>query len=128
MDVEETRDSLLDMVSRDPDVVSCLHRVFNTVLLNDIDVDEGGVAVKPELLATLNREYKRFFKDAVVLSYTCGFVPYYVARAQTEGGVRGIKVPRYTLSLSLSLLCVSPALSLSLPPSLSELHLRERRH
>jgi len=105
MHVEETRDSLVDMVSHDPDVVSCLHRVFNTVLLNDIDVEEGGVAVQPELLATLNREYKRFFKDAVVLSYMCGFVPYYVARSRAEGGVRGIKVPRYAQSL-----LVSPAL------------------
>jgi len=94
MNVEETRESLLDMVSRDPDVLSCLHRVYNTVLLNDIDVDEGGVTVKPDLLLTLNREYKRFFKDAVVLSYMCGFVPYYVTRSQGEGGVRGIKVPR----------------------------------
>ena len=106
MDVKETHDSLLDMVSRDPDVVSCLHRVYNTVMLNDIDVDEGGVAVQPELLATLNREYKRFFKDAVVLSYMCGFVPYYVAHARAEGGVRGIKVPWYALSLSLCCVCL----------------------
>ena len=82
------RDSLVDMVTRDPDVVSCLHRVYNTVLLNDIEVAEGAARVAPELLRTINREYKRFFKDAVVLAHTCGFVPYYIARSN------GAKLPR----------------------------------
>jgi len=118
MDVAETRDSLLDMVTYDPDVVSCMHRVYNTVLLNDIDVEEDGVAVTPALLTTLNREYKRFFKDAVVLSYTCGFVPYYVAQARAEGGVRGIKVPRYAHSRSpLSPPLCLPPLCLHRSPS-----------
>ena len=81
-------DSLIDMVARDPDVVSCLHRIYNTVLLNDLVVEEGKKAVTPLLLRSVNREYKRFFKDAVVLVYMCGFVPYHFV------DVQGTKYPR----------------------------------
>lgn len=85
---EDTQASLIDMVARDPDVVSCLHRIYNTVLLNDIEILEGAAPATPALLATVNREYKSFFRDAVVLSYACGFVPFYLVTR------RGVRYPR----------------------------------
>lgn len=76
------------MVARDPDVVSCLHRIYNTVLLNDIEVLENATPAKPALIAAVNREYKSFFRDAVMLSYTCGFVPFYLVNR------KGVRFPR----------------------------------
>jgi len=82
------RSELVRMMTRDPDVSSCLSRICNTILLNDIELSEGGAKVTPKLTRIINREYKRFFKDAIVLTYLCGFVPYYLV------SVNNVKMPR----------------------------------
>jgi len=84
------------MVTQDPDVVSCLSRICNTILLNDIELLEGNAAVTPALTRIINREYKQFFKDAVVLTYLCGFVPYYIVSLDNTKMPRCLPVGAFT--------------------------------
>jgi len=80
--------ALLDMVTTDPDVVSCIERVGNSILLNDIILSENGSPITAKLSEILNPVYKRFFRDALAMSYICGFVAYYIVKKN------GIKIPK----------------------------------
>ena len=80
--------ALVDMVTTDPDVVSCIDRVGNALLLNDVTVLENGKPLRPALARVVNEAYKKFFRDALAMSYMCGFVAYHLVRHE------GMRIPQ----------------------------------
>lgn len=86
--IAAARNELIDLVTADPNVISCIDRISNSILLNDIIVTEKGKKLNPKLNHAINKNYKTFFRNAIPVSYMCGFVPYYISKQN------GIKMPK----------------------------------
>ena len=68
------------MLQEDLACTACLRRLANWCLSNGLTIKEDGVSIKPELAVVLQRAYASFLRQALIVMYMCGFVPWFVVR------------------------------------------------
>ncbi len=79
--------SLISLMTNEPNMQACFKRLMNAALANDLQFQEQGKALAPELLRILTSHYRNFLKNAMQQCFICGFVALYVRR------INGIPLP-----------------------------------
>lgn len=67
---------------------SCLRRLASWCLSNGITFKEDGQPLAPDLEAILQKAYSAFLRQAIIVMYMCGFIPWFTVKEN------GIPVPK----------------------------------
>lgn len=78
----ELMDELHNFVSNEPNMQACFRRLMNAVLANDLEFLERGKKLNPKLKKTLTEHYRSFLRNAMMQSFTCGFVAFYIRKPE----------------------------------------------
>ena len=77
---QEMNDALHDLLVNEPHMQACFQRLMNSVLCNEIAIEEKSQQVTPQLTRVLNPHYRNFLRHCMQQCYVCGFAAFYIRK------------------------------------------------
>ena len=77
MDVEESRNLLLELALYEPNITVCFNLLINACLTEDIEIAVKGKSMTDTFRQYVNIHYHTFCADAIKCMFIYGFVPWY---------------------------------------------------
>ena len=76
----EMNDALYDLMINEPHMQGCFQRLMNSVLCNEITIEEGKKSLAAPLKQVLCPHYRTFLRHCMQQCYVCGFAAFYIRK------------------------------------------------
>lgn len=97
LDIEESRNLLLELALYEPNICHCFGILVNACLTEDIDITVKGRNITDEFHKYVNTHYQSFCADAIRCIFIYGFVPWY-PRKLVSGDIVPMILPHGTFT------------------------------